>query len=192
MSGVGYRCWVDLFPFPWIEGSGASALTVQTTRDTRFRAPFFRHDQDDSISYVYQMRHDWVVGSAVRPHIHVIPHGAAGGVVVFSGEYAWTQIGEGQVLPPLAGWTTFRVTRTVLATELFQEIPISIGNVVPPSWAKRSAHLHMHWTRPGSSDAGDTFTSGNPTGNASSNLQLVSADCHILVEAPGSLTEFGD
>jgi hypothetical protein len=64
--------WNDLVGSVTV-GQGAGALTTEVYRDTPFRMSFFRHDQDDALSFIYQMSHQWQAGTIVRPHVHVIP-----------------------------------------------------------------------------------------------------------------------
>jgi hypothetical protein len=137
------------------------------------------------------MPHNWVLGSEVRPHLHFRPHGTTGGVIVIDGYYAWSYLAYGQALPQLSGWTTFRQTKTILNSEMFYELAISLPSIVPPSWAGRSAHLQIFFRRPGFSDSGDTFTSSNPTGTGQANLELISFDAHVLIDGFGSVYEFG-
>lgn len=187
--------WNDLFPNPnTVVGTASAALTYQSVRDTPFLAAFFRNDQDDNLSFSYQMPHDWVLGSTLRSHMHFIPHGTAGGDVVINGYYCFTGLNGGSTaLPQLSGWTSFRVVKTLVVGDMFKEQVISLPNIVPPSWASNSAHLHIFWQRPGSSDAGDTFESNNPgPGQVAANVQLVSFDTHYLRDGRlGTLYEFG-
>jgi len=192
LGNVGY--WDDVPPNYASAGSGTAELTVKAFRNTGAEYQFFRHDQIDSYHLRYQMPHRWVVGSMIRPHMHFIPTANGSGTVVISGRYAWTQIGSGQALPSLAGWTSFRVTRAITPADLDQEIVLGIGQLTPPAWAKRSAHFHILWQRPGGAggDVGDTYETGDADGLGAANLALVSFDCHALLDASGSVDEFGD
>jgi hypothetical protein len=183
--------WIDLYPMPPVAGLNTSALTIQAVRDTPFIASFFSRSQNDSVSLTYQMPHNWITGSIVNVHLHCIPHGTAGGVVVIDGQYAWTYLGYSGTLPQNSGWTTYRVTRSIAVGDLFTEIAISVPDITPPSWAKASACLHVFWRRPASTDAGDTFESNNPTGSGAANLQLVSFDAHVQVAGFGTTNTFG-
>lgn len=189
--------WVDLFPNPnSVMGAASASLTVQTVRDTPFLAQFFRADQDDNLSFSYQLPHNWIVGSPVRPHMHFIPHGSATGVLVVEGRYCWTNVNNGLSMPAWANWTSFRVTKTITPSDQYKELYISLPDVLPPLNVGKSAHLHIFWQRPGASDSGDTYdkTRGadNPTGLDVCNIELVSFDAHVLADGGvGTYYEFG-
>lgn len=183
--------WVDVFPMSAAQGSGNAALTAQVFRDTPGIYPFFRHDQDDLIHFVYQMPHNWVAGTAVDPHLHVIPVGPGGGDAYFRVRWAWSYVGSGGLaLPALATWGDAHKPITFTQAQQYIEQPASLGPITPPAWAKASAHLHVTCQRLGT-DPLDTYTASNPHGTGAANLCLVSADCHCLVEGPGTVNEYG-
>jgi hypothetical protein len=184
--------WIDLPPTGVHYGANLANLTMQTVRNTPFMAAFFRHDQDDSVSYSYQLPHNWVIGSDIKPHMHFVPHGTTGGNVVISGQYTFTSAkNDGLALPENADWTTFKVTKTIETANLFKEHVVSVPvNVPSVSWLGQSSHLHILWKRPGQSDTDDTFTSSNPTGTQQANIQLVSFDAHVQIRTLGTTQEF--
>lgn len=192
--------WMDLFPVPYIQGTSTAALTTGAVRDSLFRANFFSSTQNDDVSFSYQMPHNWVIGSSVRPHLHFIPHGTGSedGYLVMDGYYSWTYIGNDTLqIPQQASWTYFRTKMYISSADFFEEKVISTDYIAPPTSFTtnsygRSAHLHIFWRRPATLDSEDNFISLNPTGGgvANANIQVVSFDCHVLVKGSGSVNEY--
>ena len=179
--------WNDVFPAFVSVGSGTATPTIQVYRDTPVEYQFLRRDQDDSFQVIYQMPHTWAK-NAVNPHMHFIGCGDSDGYVVVSGVYTWSGIGH--ALPANADWTAFRAEKYVLGSDQWIEEVLGIGPINPPSWAGPSAQLHIRWTRPGSSDAGDTYHGNNPFGLAAANVALLALDCHVQIKTLGTMGEF--
>lgn len=173
------------------QGAGASALTHEVFRDTPFLMSFFRANQNDSLSFSYQMSHGWLPGTTVHPHVHVIPmaNPAVAQNVYMIGQYAWIDVGSGK-LPANAGWTVMPPTvLTINPGEDFEEKIISLPAIVPPAAMKESAILLFYIQRNGANVL-DTYTTAKVGGTASANLGLLSFDCHIQVEKSGTQEEF--
>lgn len=181
--------WVDLFPTQFFDGAGSASVLIQNVRDTPFRAAFMQHNQDDNVSYTYQMPHHWAF-TPVDAHMHFIPHGTVGGDLVLTGYYCWTKY-QTDPLPPLSGWTPFRTVITIQTANLYKEHAVAIVPPIarPNSSYNESSLLHIYWSR-ASSDPGDTFKSSNPSGTAAANVQLCSFDAHVQVYGPGSTIQY--
>lgn len=170
--------------------TGVSALTLEVYRDTPSLLYHFRHNQDDALTFVYQIPHGWNPTTSVKPHIHWIPCAdpAAAEVVRFSGQYAWTN--PSTALPANASWTTFAVSATVNPGDVFKEKITALATVAPPSGFKESAILVVYLMRPGATDAADTYTTGKGTGTAAANVALLSSDTHYQKNKTGTFAEF--
>lgn len=179
--------WDDVFPSRLSTLGAGSTPVTQAYRDTPIRYEHLRHDQNTGYSVHYQMPHRWA-GTPVIPHWHVFPCGPTTGVVVITGQYAWTK--PGFELGPLATWTSFRREYTISDVEQYRETILSLGEVTPPSWARESAHLHIFWQRAGT-DVLDTYDSSNPVGVPQANLAIISPDLHFQATKLGTETQFG-
>lgn len=173
--------YTDL-PIDIEEAAAAGSLTLEAYRDTGVLLRWWHRSQDDTIYVRQQMPHDWDLG-AVEPHLHLIPAGDTPGNAVFSGVWAWSRIGT-LGLPVLTGWTAFSVTVAIPAITLngdWVPVPVSLGLITPPAAAQGpSAFLHMRITRPGSSNALDTYGGDKPgSGTAAANLGFEGADYHV-------------
>ncbi len=58
----------------------AGSLTYEAYRDTPYKMYFWRHNQSDELNFAFQMSHQWLTSSAVRPHMHVIHMSSGSGV----------------------------------------------------------------------------------------------------------------
>jgi hypothetical protein len=173
-------------------GAGVSALTTEVYRDTPFLMSFFRHDQNDSLSFIYQMSHAWQPGTVVRPHVHVVPMAdpVATQNVYIIGQYAWGS--TTRVLPANASWTAFTITFAINPGDAFQVKVIDTTNatgITPPADIDESDILCVYFQRNGANVL-DTYTTGKTGGTAAANLGLLSFDCHFQIQKVGSLTEF--
>jgi hypothetical protein len=179
--------WNDLAG-PATEGAGATALTAEPYLATSFRMLFFRHDQNDSLSFTYQMSHAWEPGTIVRPHVHIIPmvNPAVTQNVFLQGQYVWGI--TGQPLPDVAGWTAFDVTYPITTTAaLIPEVIDLTGGVgfTPPALAVESSFLLVFIQRSGTNVL-DTYSTNKPgPGTAAANLAVLSFDCHFQTVKPG-------
>lgn len=182
------RVWDDVPPAVVSVGTGVSSLTVKPYRDTPHDFSFFRHDQDDELYLQYQMPHRWAWGTQLVPHLHLIPTGAGSGRVVFTGQYAWSAVGE--TLPADASWTDFRVEKDIAATDQYREVVAALPTLTPPVFGRHSLHLYITIRRAGT-DARDTYTASDPSGTAAANLALVSLDTHYQIDKTGTETQFG-
>lgn len=173
-------------------GLGAAALTTEVYRDTPLLMAFFRANQNDALSFIYQMSHQWQPGTVVRPHVHVVPMAdpAATQNVYIVGQYAWAS--PTRVLPANAGWTTFAITFAINPGDAFKVKVIDTTNatgITPPAGIDESDMLCVYFSRQGT-DPLDTYSTAKSGGTASANLGLVSFDCHYQGQKIGSLVEF--
>src|SRR3990172_8057356 len=134
------------------EGNNVAALTVEAYRDTPFVMSFFRSNQDDSLSFVYQMSHAWQPGTVVRPHIHVIPMAdpVVAQNVYIIGQYAWGS--STRVLPANASWTPFTITFAINPGDAFKVKVIDTTNatgITPPADIEESDILCVYFQRNG-------------------------------------------
>jgi len=164
------------------QAAATGALTRENYRDTGVPLYWWHRSQDDTMYVKQQMPHDWDLG-AVEPHLHLIPAGGTTGNAVFSGAVAWSRIGA-LGLPILSGWTPFSVTvalSSVTANGEWLPTAVSLGSFTPPAAAQGpSAFLHVRVTRPGSSNALDTYDGDKPgAGTAAANIALEGLDYHV-------------
>jgi len=194
-SGGGY--WIAQTEGRWDDvqgnpeqGNAASALTNEAYRDTALRLLHFRHDQNDSLHYVYQMQHKWRSATSVHPHIHLVPCAdpAAPQNAYFTGYYTWAPVNFGPI-PALATWTTFAVTLTVNPGDVFTHRILEFGMVAPPANPTASSCLLLYLQRAGTNPL-DTYTTNKGYGTPAANLAVLSSDVHYRAQAFGTLTEY--
>lgn len=175
------------------QGQAVSVLTVEAYRDTPFVMSFFRSGQNDSLSFVYQMSHEWKPGTIVRPHVHTIPmaNPAVQQNVRVIGQYAWT-FESILALPANVGWTTFQVDVPINPGDAFVEKVIDVTGgvgITPPASVLESGFLLVYFQRNGANVA-DTYNTGKAGGTALANLALLSFDCHFQSQKVGTQIEF--
>jgi len=167
-------------------------LTYEAYGTTPNMKYFFRHDQANSASLTYQMRHGWDSGTNVKLHGHFIPMSDPAGaeVIVFSGTYCWSIVG--QVVPTSTAapeWVAFSATHTVNPGDVNKQFVVGFADI-PPSGARESSILLVNIARNGPSTA-DTYTTSKPgAGTPAANLCGIGADVHYRVIKPGSEIEF--
>lgn len=160
------------------QAAAAGALTLDPVQDTNNSLYWFRHDQQDTLSMRYQFDHSWG-DTAINPHLHLMSGSPSAGDAVFVGEYAWTRVGSGLVLPALSGWTAFRKVASFTIADRWQEKLVNLATITPPDLAKgASATLWIRVTRDGS-DPADTLEGAKGNGTNQANLGLVFFDCHF-------------
>ncbi len=174
------------------QGNAVAALTTEAYRDTPFIMSFFRHDQNDSLSFIYQMSHEWQAGTIVRPHVHVIPmvDPVATQNVYIVGQYSWCS--GSMIMPANSGWTQFTVTVPINPGDAFLIKIIDLTGGVgftPPADIDESDLLCVFISRAGTNVL-DTYTTSKASGTAQANLGLCSFDCHYQGQKIGSLVEF--
>ncbi len=180
--------WDDLMGDP-ARGNKNADLTVEVFRDTPLLLLHFRHDQDDSLHFIYQLPHKWRLVTAVRPHLHVMPLADPGAdqVAYFEGQYTWAPISFAPV-PANAGWTTFNVSLTISPGDIYRHMLVEVGNVAAPAGATASTCFFLYMQRSGT-DPNDTYTTNKGAGTPAANLALLSSDLHYRAERFGTLTE---
>lgn len=197
IAGNGGGYWIAQMQGRWgdlrgsaAQGKASAALTLEAYRDTAFQMYFFRHDQDDTLDFEFQMPHRWRKDTAVRPHLHVVPMvaPAADENCYFTGYYTWAPFSFSPI-PLLAGWTTFTATLTVTPTDAFRHMIVTLGTFNPPANPTESTMLLIHVVRAGTNLL-DTYDTNKVGGTVAANLGLLSADVHYRKEHFGSITEY--
>jgi hypothetical protein len=181
--------WDDLMGAPDI-GNRANALTQEVFRDTPLLLLFFRHDQDDSLHFVYQLPHKWRTTTAVHPHLHVMPMSdpAVDEVAYFSGQYTWAPRNFAPV-PANAGWTPFNASLTISNGDIYRHMTADLGTFAAPANPTPSTCLFLYVEREGTNIL-DTYDTNKGAGTPAANLALLSSDLHYRAQHFGTLTEF--
>jgi hypothetical protein len=108
--------------------------------------------------------------------------------VFIEGAYAWTQVGT--VTPLNVGWTTFSNTITIAPTDYLKERIVPLVTV-PPLSPPAASDVLLIWARRSGTNLADTYSTNKVLpGNNSSNLCIVSFDCHIYKSRSGTQGEF--
>lgn len=159
--------------------AGAGGLTSEAYLDTPKLAWYFSRTVAQSLSLDYQMPHDWD-GGAIEHHWHVAGAATTAGDVVFGGRYCWSSTAGSLVKPAWASWTTFKITKTIAATQGLPDV-ISTGLITPPAAAQYpSAFFHVYVQRL-PADPADTYEGSKVGGGqAANNLELEGVDCHVM------------
>lgn len=170
------------------QGAGNTSLTLEDYRDTAFRMYFMRHDQDDALSFSYQLPHSWNRG-AVRPHVHVLPMSdpVAPQVAYFTAQYAWATATV--PVPAASGWTTVNYSLTINPGSAFTEKFVDFGMITPPEGTPESAILLIRVVRSGTSPS-DTYATNKTGGTGAANIGLLSFDVHFRKNKIGTVSEY--
>lgn len=179
--------WLDALGDTRTATSGAPAPTIEVYRNTLFKMPFTIYDQSDEFYFVFQINHNWNFGS-LELHAHLLPMAAGAGDVILSGYYAWSQY-AGPALPALASWTPFYVTVPIVAGDQYIQKYVDLATVAPPATPKYSDILCVFMTRPGATDAADTYHTAKDHGTAKANLGILAVDTHYQTKELGSIPE---
>jgi hypothetical protein len=185
--------WLSRFEGRWddlqgslSQGAAVGALTYENYRATAYKMNFFRHDQNDELSFGYQMPHKWKYTTSVNPHLHVVPMAdpALAQVAYFNGYYVWTNIDTTEI-PDVGGWTMFAVEFTINPGDVFQQLRVPLGVFAPPPSARESSCLLLYMRRNGT-DPLDTYNANKVGGTVAANLGLLSADLHYQASWMGT------
>lgn len=168
-------------------GTGGAALTYEQYRDTGFNLYFFRHNQDDELSIIYQMPHSWNPTTDVWPHVHLIPMGAGSGDAYFSVLYAWVPVNN--ILGPISTWTSTNATISFVAGDQYKHRVVGLGNIAPPANAGPSTMFLIKITRLGTNLL-DTYTADKPDGTAAANVGIIFADLHHQKISAGTTGQY--
>lgn len=178
--------WVDHFA-EIHEGSGGAALTYESFRNTGFNMHFFRSNQDDKTFMVYQLPHGWNSGS-VRPHMHCVPMASGTGNVIFEYQYYWSPInstvGDG------AMWASGSVTASFTPDDQYKHRALSFGTIAPSGAVGPSTMLFFAVSRPGATNAGDTYDTTKDHGTGAANLAVLYFDAHVQLMKAGTDNEW--
>ena len=175
---------------------GTSELTYEAYADGTDTSPmllrYWHATQDDKLYFRFQLDH-WVdLTGQVRFHVHLIPMSlpVAGesDIVRWTYHYAFAPVNANV---PRGGWTTATISQTITPAQQYQHIVVPIFNANIPAGIAASSFVLVRLTRPGSSDAADTYSvdkAGPGTGRA--NLAILGADCHAQASRCGTQGEF--
>lgn len=198
IAGLNGGYWVSRFQGRWndqqgdvSQGVGGGVLTYDPLRDTPWRLFCMRHDQDDELSFRFQIDHTWRWDLPVVPHLHILPLAdpVAPQVAYFDAYYVWSRPEyAAQPVPAFSGWTWVKIPVTINPGEVYQQKLVSIGSVTPPAWVRESSILLLFIRRLGTNPL-DTYTTGKDHGLASANVGLLSADVHFRKNKIGTLAE---
>lgn len=179
--------WIDL-QGDITQGTASAALTYEAYRDTAHQMFWFINDQTDQIYMRYQMPHGFVIGSQVRPHVHVLPVSTIGADqnVRMTLAYAWGETGN--AIPANTGWVSADYDLPVAVAG--QYIPHRLNGplITAPAWVTGSSYLLCTWTNK-VGDAAYTYKTNKSGGTVKANLGLLGADCHVQVGGLGSVNE---
>lgn len=170
-------------------GRASSAPLVEAYRDTPFLMSFLRHNQDNDISLELQTSHRWDPRRVLQPHLHIKPMANGAGNIRFTGYYSWSA--PRFTTPALAGWTAFTVDVAAVAGDQYQMLFANIGNITAPAGVNESGILHVFVTRPGLSDAADTYSTNKDHGTGAANVGIIGIDAHYEPVKAGTETQFG-
>lgn len=164
-------------------------MTLEQIGTAPALAYFFRHDQNNSASFMYQFPHGWDPTTDVKLHIHCVPMADPAGaqVVVFSGSYAWSVVS--QTFNTGSSWTAFSSTHTVNTGDIAKQFVVPLATITPPGTAKESSILFVSIVRAGN-DGADTYTTSKPVGTAAANVLGITADVHFRKTKAGTEIEF--
>ena len=150
---------------------------------------FLRHDQDDLLTFAFQMSHRRKSGTEVRVHIHYIPMvtPATDQVVRIGYAYHWAHVGA--ELPAISSWTTgyFDITVPASGADTFKHKVASLFATTPTGDSEASG-LMVRITRI-SSSASDTYTTAKSGTTTPANFAVLSIDAHYQTNKPGSVDE---
>lgn len=178
---------------PVNQGTGVALLTYEQYRGAPFKNYFMRHDQNDELNYIYQLRHRWQRGTSVHPHIHLqgMSTWAAADLtknLYWLISYVW--VATGSVVPDLAGWTTVPVTMPIAKADQFKDLIIDTNiDIAPPPGAKESSIVRVQYIRAGTNIL-DTYNDNKVGGTGAANLAVIDFDLHFQQDKSGTPTEF--
>jgi hypothetical protein len=169
------------------QGTGNAALTYEAYRDTNFKLYFLRYSQADELNFVFQMPHEWDPTTDIRPHLHFIPMAdpAAPQIFALALLYSWSHVGA--ALPANVNWVAKSVTKTINPGDVYKELVIPFGSIVPPTGAKESDLLLIQMKR---DTTPDTYETGKTGGTAAANVAVLSCDVHYRKVKLGTAAEF--
>lgn len=179
-----------------LPGLSVSAPSVAAYRDTPFLAYHFVHNQDDELSFRFQLSHRFKRQTECRLHVHFVPcvNPASTEYVVWECSYAWSYAGVD--LPALTGWTTVESRSTIGTSDAFKQAIAPLFVTTPTADGKESSILCVRLRRLGSTAPStpgwsDTYTTSkvSPAGSATANVMLLSCDLHYQVEKMGTAAE---
>jgi hypothetical protein len=170
--------WDDI-QGPIEQGTGSASLTKGVWRDTPFPMYWMRHDQNDELSFTYQLSHQWKHDSNVIPHIHVMigADPPETQFVYVEGYYAWSRPNNINQLPELSGWTYFDEKFAINPGDINTQKIFTLANIKPPEWARASTSVLVFFKRSGTNIL-DTYKASKSYGLGAANLAILTTDLH--------------
>jgi hypothetical protein len=178
--------WIDLLG-EITQGTSSAALTYEAYRDTSHQMFFFRSDQTDQLYMRFQMPHGFVIGSQVRPHVHVLPMSTIVPTqnVRMTMAYAW---GDGYAIPANTGWTSADFDLNITSAMQYKAQILSGPLITATSSVIGSSFLLCTWTNK-VGDGAYTYKTDKTGGTGKANLGVLMADCHVQISTLGSINE---
>lgn len=174
---------------------GTSELTYEAYADGTNTSPmllrFWSATQDDRLYFKFQLDH-WVdMLGQIRFHAHLIPMSlpvaGVSDIVRWTYDYAFAPVNAN--VPRV--WTSSTISQQILPAQQYQHIVHPIININIPANIAASSFFLLRLTRPGSSDAADTYSVAKAgPGTSASNLAILGADCHAQASRAGTQGEF--
>lgn len=193
-NGGGFSGEYEDLQGPVAQGTGTATLTFEQYRTAPFKCYFMRHDQNDELNYVFQLRHKWQRGTNVHLHVHYTGMStwvAADPTKNVYWEISYNWVATGVEVPDAgAGWTTYNVTMPVAKANQFKCLISELGDISPGAGTKESSILRVQIIRKGT-DPLDTYNDNKASGaQPAANLAIWDFDIHYQQDKPGTITEF--
>jgi hypothetical protein len=164
--------WEDLrFPSQSIDPVGS---TAPATRDNNDGTITFSASATNIIAGIAQMPHNWLRGSAIRPHIHWSPTTTGSGNVYWRFEYEIVNFGDA-----FTGYTTINTLDSADGTAEKHQIHNLHSTEIAMTNFKESSIMKWRISRIGG-DGTDTY---------SAVARLLEFDIHYRVGKPGTESE---
>ncbi len=168
---------------PATSASGLAALSIDPVVSGAVHAtPFFRHDQDDSISWVFQLPHFYKPTTDLHFHLHALPAGTLAGNIRFSLRYWAGEIGT--VVAAYANWNAINTTYQIELSDNGKNTLIN-GFIIPGTGLCESSIVICELTRLGT-DPLDTYSSNKSWGTSQANLGILYGDIHYQGNKQGT------
>lgn len=192
-NGAGFSGEYDDLQGPVTQGNGAAVLTFEQYRSAPFKCYFMRHDQNDELNYIFQLRHRWLRGTNVHLHIHYT--GMSTWVaadptknVYWGINYNWVATGI-EVPDAGVGWTTTNATTPIAKIDQFKDAISELAVISPGAGVKESSILRVQLIRKGT-DLLDTYNDPKTGGTVAANLAIWDVDVHFQQDKPGTIQEY--
>lgn len=175
--------WDDIAPY-YITGQGANVAAAAAYGTTGF--VWYKltatDGKDEELQYSFQIPHRWQAGTAIEPHLHVVPsaNGSAGNEdVKMQISYQWVNIGEAYGTASSDMITPAAKKFTVSATG-GNKHTLWDFDAITASGKTLSGDLAFIVRRLSKTDATDNYTG---------DIWLRYIDLHVEIDSLGSITE---